>query len=166
LKGQPLIVDTGISTYEKNARRRRERSTAAHNTVSICAKNSSDVWGGFRVGKRARTQVLSKDDHKLVAKHNGYGYPHQRRFELTEANLYLKDNIGPKQGTARFHLHEDHTVTLTEAALLGEGFRIRWSTGKASVRTYERSLGFNFCIQASVLEISFAEHLEVWVEWE
>src|SRR5699024_4625487 len=47
-QGRPLLVDTGISTYEKNERRQLERSTHSHNTVTIDGKNSTDVWSGFR----------------------------------------------------------------------------------------------------------------------
>src|SRR5690606_19561897 len=57
-KGKPVIVDTGISTYEKNERRQLERSTASHNTVTINRDNSSNVWGGFRVAERAMVEVL------------------------------------------------------------------------------------------------------------
>ena len=39
--GQPLIVDTGISTYNKNERRQYERGTAAHNTVTLNSKSSN-----------------------------------------------------------------------------------------------------------------------------
>ena len=43
--GEPLIIDPGISTYEKNDQRQLERSTVFHNTVVIDEKNQSDVWG-------------------------------------------------------------------------------------------------------------------------
>lgn len=56
--GKPFVVDTGISTYDKTARRQYERGTAAHNTVMIGNKDSSEVWGGFRVGKRAKVRLL------------------------------------------------------------------------------------------------------------
>ena len=55
--GSPLIVDTGVSEYEPGEIRDWVRSTAAHNTVTIDNTNQSQLWGEFRVGKRA--QVLS-----------------------------------------------------------------------------------------------------------
>src|SRR6185295_10076428 len=48
IKGKPLLIDTGISTYENNPTRKYERSTAAHNTVTIDRKNQSDVYNTFR----------------------------------------------------------------------------------------------------------------------
>ncbi|HND89705.1 MAG TPA: alginate lyase family protein, partial [Saprospiraceae bacterium] len=50
---EPFLVNTGISTYEKNGRRHYERSTAAHNTVTINDCEQSDTWSGHRVGRRA-----------------------------------------------------------------------------------------------------------------
>ena len=49
--GKLFVIDTGISTYEKTARRQYERGTAAHNTVMIGDKNlarygEAFVWGG------------------------------------------------------------------------------------------------------------------------
>ena len=36
---RPFVVDTGISTYNKTARRQYERSTSAHNTVTVGNKD-------------------------------------------------------------------------------------------------------------------------------
>src|SRR5690606_31529788 len=46
--GNPFIVDMGISTYEIGERRAYERSTKAHNTVTLDDQNTSEVWSGFR----------------------------------------------------------------------------------------------------------------------
>ena len=53
LAGQRLIVDAGTSTYAIGEQRMHERSTAAHNTVTLGKQSSSDVWSAFRVGRRA-----------------------------------------------------------------------------------------------------------------
>ncbi len=73
IDGTPFIVDTGISTYEKNQRRQYERSTAAHNTVSIDGMNSSEVWGGFRIGNRASVTVIEDSNYIVKASHDGFG---------------------------------------------------------------------------------------------
>jgi len=67
--GCPVIVDSGTSTYgddggtrDDKARaqslRQRQRGTAAHNTVEIDGQDSSEVWGSFRVARRARVTEL------------------------------------------------------------------------------------------------------------
>src|SRR6202034_1118234 len=57
--GVPLLVDTGTSTYEPGEVRRYERSTAAHSTVQLDGADSTEVWGAFRAGRRARISDLS-----------------------------------------------------------------------------------------------------------
>ncbi|MGB5325937.1 MAG: alginate lyase family protein, partial [Pseudomonadales bacterium] len=52
--GLPLIVDTGVCEYEPGPRRHYLRSTAAHNTISIDGLEQSEIWGEFRVARRAR----------------------------------------------------------------------------------------------------------------
>ena len=42
-KNKPIIVDTGISTYEKNNTRQLQRSTFSHNTVMIGNSEQSEV---------------------------------------------------------------------------------------------------------------------------
>ena len=94
IDGRPFIVDTGISTYNKTARRQYERSTSAHNTVTIGNKNSSEVWGGFRIGKRAKVKVLSDTESEVMAEHNGFkGYIHQRKFAINDEVFTINDEI-------------------------------------------------------------------------
>jgi uncharacterized heparinase superfamily protein len=52
LQGQRVIVDTGVSSYERGPERHYERSTAAHNTVRVDGLDQAEIWGGFRVGRR------------------------------------------------------------------------------------------------------------------
>ena len=97
--GTPFIIDTGISTYEKNERRQYERSTKSHNTVTLNDIDSSEVWGGFRVGRRAKVKIISEDSHNVIAAHNGYGeqHIHKRSFILEKKTLKIHDymsNIG------------------------------------------------------------------------
>ena len=56
---EPLLIDTGTSTYAPGAARDRERSTAAHNTVEVDRRDSTEVWGAFRAGRRARVLAVS-----------------------------------------------------------------------------------------------------------
>lgn len=104
---QPYIVDTGISTYEKNARRQSERATSAHNTVQIGAHEQSEVWGGFRVGRRAYVRILeeqpdsSTKGFRLRAEHNGYahlGGRHARCFAREGDDLVIEDVVTAPAG--------------------------------------------------------------------
>ena len=68
INSQPVIVDTGISTYETGDQRKFERSTSAHNTVVVNNQEQSQVWGSFRVAKRAKVEILVESNDTVVAK--------------------------------------------------------------------------------------------------
>lgn len=95
INGQPFIVDTGISTYNKTERRQWERGTAAHNTVVVNCQNSSEVWSGFRVGRRANVCIVEEQVGRIVARHNGYGKKcmHQRSFCWNHQYLKIVDKL-------------------------------------------------------------------------
>jgi hypothetical protein len=106
--GQPVLVDSGTSTYEINARRQWERSTAAHNTVQVFDADSSEVWGGFRVGRRATVTLLEETPTLIRAQHDGYqhlGLCHERQWVMAPDRLTIMDRIddGPT-AVARFYL--------------------------------------------------------------
>ena len=106
IHGKPFIVDTGISTYDKDKRRQWERGTAAHNTVVIAHQNSSEVWSGFRLGHRAKVTLLKDSSKTIEALHDGFGKwgKHIRRFQLGENQLYIKDEIS-KEAPAQNYIH-------------------------------------------------------------
>lgn len=113
-KGAPIIVDTGISTYEKNPRRQFERSTVSHNCVVLNAKNSSDVWSGFRVGRRAKVELI-EDDIMVVAQHFGYApIVVKRSWHSLNGTIVINDVLKntPKRFEARgkLHFHPDISI--------------------------------------------------------
>jgi len=113
VKEVPIIVDTGLSTYEIGKRRDIERSTSAHNTVCINDINQSDVWGGFRVGKRAKIIKLFEDKDSICATHNGYAHLdiyHTRKFRYGDKEIQIFDKIDSKlenNYVAYIHFHPD-----------------------------------------------------------
>lgn len=56
IRGERLIVDSGVETYERGAWRTFWRSTRAHNTVVVDGAEQFEIWAAFRVGDR--TQLL------------------------------------------------------------------------------------------------------------
>ena len=116
LFGQRVFVNSGTSCYGKSTERLRQRGTAAHNTVVVDGQDSSEVWSGFRVARRARPFDL--DINKVGGQlhiscaHDGYKRlggqaVHHRTWEFGEKSLVVEDRIAGtyKQATARFHLH-------------------------------------------------------------
>ena len=121
---EPLLIDTGTSTYGAGPVRDHERSTAAHNTVEIDGENSTEVWGAFRAGRRARVDGLatavSAEVVTIEADHDGYrmlrGRPrHHRRWSLSEHGLRVDDEItgrGRHRVVLRWHITPSAQVTL------------------------------------------------------
>jgi uncharacterized heparinase superfamily protein len=119
LHGNRVLVDTGTSTYECGLQRSLERSTAAHNTVSVDAQNSSDVWHAFRVGRRARAEILSVAEELagivIEARHDGFAHlrsraVHKRTIRLSVSGMTVVDNVeGRSEATVEtsWHLHPD-----------------------------------------------------------
>lgn len=75
--GHRLLVDSGTGEYGDSARRHRQRSTAAHNTVEVDGLDSSEVWGGFRVARRANVTgtpqcTTGPGGPRCTAAHDGY----------------------------------------------------------------------------------------------
>ena len=104
IDGKPFIVDTGISTYDKNERRQHERSTAAHNTVTSQGRNSCEVWGGFRVGKRCIVRCTKDEGQCIEAEHNGFGLVHRRKFSINDDQFVIADFCKAKDCMAHLHL--------------------------------------------------------------
>ncbi len=111
LAGQRVLVNGGTSCYGLSSRRAFERGTAAHNTVEADGQNSSEVWGGFRVGRRARPLRTRIDAWRIEGAHDGYRYlpggpVHRRLWNFHDRGLEVTDSLEPavRHAVARFHL--------------------------------------------------------------
>ena len=116
LRGRRVIVNSGTSVYGLNPERIRQRGTAAHSTVTIDGQNSSEVWSGFRVGRRAYPLdvYVECDGEVLSARgaHHGYGFLkgaplHHREWRLMSTGLTIIDRVESSRVhdiCVRFHL--------------------------------------------------------------
>lgn len=116
---QRVIVDSGVSRYGEGPERLRQRGTAAHNAVVIDGQDSSEVWGGFRVARRAYTQDLQilPEEGVISCAHDGYrrlpGKPvHRREWRFREAGLQIRDTIEGdfREAAGYLHFHPDLQV--------------------------------------------------------
>ncbi|HYW50371.1 MAG TPA: alginate lyase family protein [Gemmatimonadaceae bacterium] len=166
LNAHRVFVNCGTSTYDVGQRRDRERSTAAHTTVTIDEANSSDVWGAFRVARRARATCVERHDadgtFTLRGAHDGYrhrvGHPtHERTWEFAVGQLVITDRCaGATKAVARYHLHPDVHPEADGLLRLPDGSTARWTVigGTASVVPSEWSRSFNEARATTCIEVS------------
>lgn len=164
--GNPIIVDTGISTYEKNERRQLERSTLSHNTVTLNGQNSSDVWSGFRVGRRAHVKLQEDGPTKILASHNGYRNQqvvHERKLEINKDGICISDTLhGAKQTDlqeGRLHFASDINVHIDgNKAFLNNQLVLLFDQGiKLRTETYELCIAFNKRVPSTRIVYQFNE---------
>ena len=136
LFGARVIVNTGTSTYSAGPERQWQRSTAAHNTVEIDGQDSAEMWGAFRVARRARPieLVVSEEGESELwvrCAHNGYRrlsdpIVHRRVWRLSEDMLQIQDDVEGNFSVAlaRFHFHP-RVVPLETASYPSASVRLK-----------------------------------------
>lgn len=180
IRGQRVVVNSGISTYAAGLQRSLERGTAAHSTVEVDGCDSSEVWSSFRVGRRARitdSGQLSRDGtHEIWATHDGYahlsGRPlHTRRCVTGPGRLTIADRLSApvSSAVARFFLHPDVRAddpchwTLPDRGSV----RISASGGRPVSRSAAWHPGFGTAVPTVCIEIPFANgELVTELTWE
>ncbi len=121
LQGERVIVNSGTSLYGLSQERLRQRSTCAHSTVEINGENSSEVWSGFRVARRASPFDLKwnqdETDFTLACSHTGYqrfskDIIHRRIWTKEGSNLTIKDLVFGhiERAKVRYFLHPEITI--------------------------------------------------------
>lgn len=171
--GKPFIVDRGTSTYEKNDLRQAERSTSAHNTVTIQGQNSSKVWGGFRVAHRAMINLIGDSETCIEASHDGYqniGIIHSRKWSFEDNKVAIIDRVS-KEGTANlahYHMHPDVVIFESKDNMISTNRGNITFVGANAIKTieYDYAQEFNKRNKATKLEVNFDVELIANIEYE
>ena len=153
--------------------REEERSTIYHNTVTIDNENSSKVWAGFRVAKRACVTIEKDRDNELVASHNGYknkGIKHTRSFKVNTSEILINDFINKDlEAHAHFHFHPDCKIELNlskkevkfnDIIITFDGFN------ELKKSTYQYAQGYNNKLEADKITVSFICSLETKLKFK
>jgi hypothetical protein len=170
-EGKPFIVDTGLSTYEVNKRRLLERSTASHNTVVVDDINQSEVWGGFRVARRARVIQREERNNYIEVTHDGYqrvGVFHSRRFITEKNTIVIEDNLESTKkhmGIAYLHFYpgilpevKDNTIIIKKVEIL------IYNAINITIDQYEYAPEFNKRVLSYKVAITFKQHLKMEIK--
>lgn len=133
VNGEQFVVDTGVYEYTNGEKRDFSRSTKAHNTVTIDEVDQSQMWGGFRVGKRYEAENVTANEKNdrlsLSGEFKGYlklvgdNLKHKREFTILENDdsIRIKDEVtgnGKHMIESYIHLHPDVLIEKTNNGLL------------------------------------------------
>ncbi len=171
LGNQRVFVNSGISEYGLNDERLRQRKTAAHNTVVVNDLDSSQVWCGFRVAKRA--SILNRIVNRVVdnrvcfsAAHNGFKKQgvnciHQRDWLAENGSVTVMDRLIGNYTTAVGYLHlhpEIEVVTITDEQILlaSNDFDIFIKVSNANISIEDTTWHPEFGISINNKKLSFS----------
>jgi len=178
LAEQRVVVNSGTSLYGESPERLRQRGTAAHNTVEVDGQDSSEMWKGFRVARRAYPRNVKIDTSGEVwtvsAAHDGYRrlpgrVLHRRQWEFGSNSLLVADHVEGRHqiARARFHFHPRIRVAmrgaregiLTGANNLTVGFTITKGRARVEDSTYHPEFGCSIRNQCLVVELEHSESI-------
>lgn len=174
VNNNPIIVDTGTSSYEEDEFRSIERSTSAHNTVVVDGKSQSQMWSVFRVAKRANVKIIKDEENIIEAFHDGYEKPvgkHLRSFCFLEDRIRIVDRLTKKssaktESVLHFHPSVGLKNISNESIEIESGVVINFSSPndiKIRKETYYLANGFNKRIESIRLVVNFKEVLNTQI---
>jgi uncharacterized heparinase superfamily protein len=131
INGRRVIVDCGVFDYEPSSERAYARSSKAHNTVVVDGEEQSEIWGVFRVARRARPiqaciEQQADGSVRFTGAHDGYarlaGRPiHKRSMSYDGQGSWVIKDMLEGRGTHRMesyiHIHPDFEVVQSEAGI-------------------------------------------------
>lgn len=188
VQDRPVVVNSGVSVYGTGPDRQWQRSTAAHSTLSLDDLDSSEVWAGFRVARRARVHEVEvrrlEGEHWFVkASHDGYRrLPgrniHHRQWQVHPLKLSITDSIeGPfRKAVAYYYFHPDLELSMGDGGVLGfyrqrQCLRVSWikadNCPHVELVPSEYYPGFGRAVRNWCLKFDWVqpEKLQVDLEW-
>jgi uncharacterized heparinase superfamily protein len=169
---QRVFVNSGTSVYGLGDERLRQRKTEAHNTVVVDEQDSSEVWSGFRVARRAYpTKPIiehSLDAVTVKGSHNGYcrlpgKVTHTRKWSMNFDEFSISDSLTGMFTTAiaHYHLHPDIHIEQSNAGFSltlpdKTKFIITFSGGQLSLSNSTWHPEFGLSIPNKKLTLTFS----------
>lgn len=172
IHGKRFIVNSGTSCYGGGKERLRQRGTSAHSTVEVDGKDSSEVWGGFRVARRAYPFGLrvghTETGFSVSCSHDGYSrlnspVSHKREwllgknvFSVTDALCGNTNNV-----ISRYYFFPEWRLSLGDNELIaqddeGRLIRLFWTGGDAKLLSSTYHPEFGVSVSSHVLVIQIA----------
>lgn len=93
LDGKKIISNLGTLHYEKNICRHYQRSSKAHNTISVLDKEQIGIWDSFRVGRRKNSIMKNNSTNFIESEIKFQNVHHKRTFKLIDNRLEIIDRV-------------------------------------------------------------------------
>lgn len=158
--GSEVVTDVGISTYEADSTRQQERGSGSHNTIVVAEEDSAEVWGGFRVGRRPKMEILSESEMSIHARHDGYRHVGcgwvSRSMDVQPDRIRFEDRIAEDRPDweVRLHIHPDRSVELVDGIASIDGLvLVDPGEGDISLEPYDWCQGYNKTRSATRIRI-------------
>src|SRR5262245_29690812 len=147
--GRPFIVDAGVHGYGADRFREYARSTRAHNTVMFDGREQSELWGVFRMARRAELIGVEVESDLDVWSFRGAYRPFYDRGLTHERSVVRKANgdwvitdvaLGGSATRAQsfIHLHPSVSAQVTEQISMKangvEGLAVECASGSILAR--------------------------------
>lgn len=115
--------------------------------LRIGDKNSSEVWGGFRVGRRARVTLLKDSPNEVEAWHDGFGSlgKHHRRFMIDKDRFRIEDSVSTGvKAVSLIHLAPDVEIMSCSRTEIVTNIAAIRVAGASSVEIVEDQVSFTY----------------------
>lgn len=145
VRGRPIVVDTGASSYEDPVVRAYQRGSAAHNVLVVNGRDGSELWSRFRVGRRCRVLDVVESPHRIEISYvTAAGHRLRRSFDWDKDGITIADSWPDAAGPALLHLHLHPDIDLSGDGSLS-GDVLLTTTKMSAVKTSGAAiaLGFN-----------------------
>lgn len=180
LNGERCIIDTGCGSYQDTDIRYECRRTEAHNLPMIEHAEQSDIWGTFRIGRRARVTHRSYDsEHGMLVVEfiDQYGQHYRREVIFSQQQIKIRDRLTQRRVTGTFisliHLAPTALVipeNRPSTSSFSIGKTVLSITTEANLRTasYVWYPGFGKPINAEKIVLSNpqAEAIDYVISWQ
>lgn len=174
INNSPVLVDTGVSTYDANEYRSFERSVMAHNTVNVDNFDQNEMWGAFRIGKRASLLSLQEEKNRFFkASHDGFrnlAIIHEREFIFNDDQVQIIDRLLNNQSyKGYFFLHFAPGIIINQdnAGVVGDNFTMKFEEQGfqpiIKINDYQKAMNFNERKNAKMITVQFRKELRTQI---
>lgn len=157
LNKKPIIVDTGISTYQESERRLTERSSLSHNVLIRNGENQANIWKAFRVANRPKKQIFTQTGNCFEIKYHYKNICFSRKVEESEKSIIVLDKVSKKGNLESIiHLHPDVSIDREGDKLTlkhNEDSLFLTTQSKIEISEYDYAEDFNILRKANYIKL-------------